>query len=133
MAKTHAQEIQKHEVHDLAEQPRPGRVFTPDVDIFEDDQAIKILADLPGVTPDGLTIDLRDDVLSLTGRVESITAEDESDVLGEYDTGTFFRQFTLSDVIDQSTIDAHLHEGVLRLVLPKAESARPRQITIRTS
>jgi len=56
----------------------------------------------------------------------------ESDVLREYETGTFFRQFTLSQTIDQAKIDAHLSDGVLRLELPKVERAKPRQITVRT-
>jgi HSP20 family molecular chaperone IbpA len=115
----------------VPEQTRPGPLYSPAVDIFETDAAITVLADMPGVKPDQLDIDLRDSVLTLKGRVTSPTTAGESDVLREYDAGTFFRQFTLSEAIDQAKIDAHLSDGVLRLELPKVERAKPRQITVR--
>ena len=115
------------------EQTRPGPTYLPAVDIFEADDAITVLADMPGVTPDRLDIDLRDNVLTLSGRVSPIGAASETDVLREYDAGTFFRQFTLAETIDQAKIDAKLSDGVLRLELPKLERAKPRQITVRTA
>lgn len=118
-------------VEGTIEQTRPGPVYQPAVDIFETDAAITVLADMPGVKPDQLEIDLRDNVLSLTGRVTT-GQTNEHDVLREYDAGTFFRQFTLAETIDQAKIDAKLGDGVLRLVLPKLERAKPRQITVRT-
>lgn len=116
----------------VPEQTRPGRVYSPAVDIFETDAAITVLADMPGVKPEQLDIDLRDSVLTLKGRVASPATASESDVLREYEAGTFFRQFTLSETIDQGKIDAHLSDGVLRLELPKVERAKPRQITVRS-
>ena len=114
------------------EQTRPGPVYSPAVDIFETDQAITVLADMPGVTPEDLDIDLRDNVLSLTGRTTTSLSHKEGTVLLEYQPGTFYRRFTLSETIDQSKIDAKLSGGVLRLELPKVEKARPRQINVRT-
>ena len=117
----------------VPEQTRPGPVYSPAVDIFETDAAITVLADMPGVKPDQLEIDLRDSVLTLRGRVPpQVGAPSEVDVLREYEAGTFFRQFTLSEAIDQAKIDAHLSDGVLRLELPKVERAKPRQIRVRT-
>jgi HSP20 family protein len=108
-------------------------VYSPAVDIFETDAAITVLADMPGVKPDQLEIDLRDSVLTLKGRVSpQVGAPSEVDVLREYEAGTFFRQFTLSETIDQAKIDAHLSDGVLRLELPKVERAKPRQIRVRS-
>lgn len=69
-----------------------------------------------------LKIDLHDSVLALTGRITSVETAGEVDVLREYRTGTFYRRFTLSETIDQPTIDAKLTDGVLRLELPKVES-----------
>ena len=115
----------------VPEQTRPGPVYSPAVDIFETDAAITVLADMPGVKPEQLDIELRDSVLTLKGRVPSSATASESDVLREYETGTFFRQFTLSETIDQGKIDARLSDGVLRLELPKVERAKPRQITVR--
>ena len=114
------------------EQTRPGPVYSPAVDIFENDKSITVLADLPGVNAQDLKIDLRESVVTLTGHVATPEGEKESDVLREYKSGTFFRQFTLSEAIDQAKIDAKLNDGVLRLELPKVEKARPRQITVRT-
>jgi HSP20 family molecular chaperone IbpA len=116
-----------------AEQTRPGPVFSPAVDIFENDNSITVLADMPGVKAQDLEIDLRESVLTLTARVTAPESSSESDVVREYRPGTFFRQFTLSETINQTGIDAKLADGVLRLELPKVEKAKPRQITVRTS
>jgi HSP20 family protein len=113
------------------EQTRSGPVYSPAVDIFESDQSITVLADMPGVKADDLTIDLRESVLTLTGRVTPAESAKENDVLREYREGTFLRQFSLAETIDQSKIDAQLKDGVLRVELPKVAKAKPRQITVR--
>ena len=125
-------EIQVKEKMEAAtpEQTRPGAVFTPAVDIFETDADITLLADMPGVTSKDLTIDLRDNVLTLSGDIAPFENADEQDILIEYEVGKYYRQFTLSDIIDQSRIEARLNDGVLRLRLPKAEKAQPRKIEI---
>ena len=120
----------KQEVAAPAEQTRPGVVFTPDVDIFENDKEITLLAAMPGVAPEDIAIDLNDNVLSITGEVKPFEEKDESDVLIEFEIGRYARQFTLSEVIDQSRIEAKHQDGVLRLTLPKAEKAVPRQIVV---
>ena len=120
----------KQEVASPAEQTRPGIVFTPDVDIFEDEQKITLMADMPGVAPEDVKIDLNDNQLSISGEVKPFETAEESDVLVEFEIGRYYRQFTLSEVIDQGKIEAKLEDGVLRLILPKAEKAIPRQITV---
>jgi len=122
---------EKQEVMTPAEQTRPGAVFTPSVDIFETEQKIMILADMPGVKADDLNIDLRDNTLTLMGEIAPVEGADEEDVLIEYETGKYFRQFTLSEVIDQEKIDAQLNNGVLRLTLPKVEKATPKKILVK--
>jgi HSP20 family protein len=114
------------------EQTRPGPVFVPSVDIFETEQEITLLADMPGVASDRVSIDLNDDQLTITGEVETQAAEKERVLLREYETGRFQRSFTVSDRIDQGKITASLSDGVLRLVLPKAEKAKPRKIEVKT-
>ena len=129
-------DVQKPETASVAtapEQTRTGPVYSPAVDIFENDNSITLLADMPGVKASDLEIDLRDSVLTLTGRVTPPGTAKEANVLREYRAGTFFRQFTLSEAIDQPKIDAQLTDGVLRLELPKVEKARPRQITVRSA
>jgi len=121
----------KQEVTTAAELTSPGLVFTPSVDIFETDRELTLLADLPGVSTDNLTIDLRENTLTLIGEVKPAGGADEEGLLIEYETGKYQRQFSLSNVIDQSQIDAKLKDGVLRLTLPKVEEAKPRQIAVK--
>lgn len=121
---------EKQEVSSPAEQTKPGLVFTPSVDIFENDREIVLLADMPGVKAEGLNIDLRDNTLTLDGEVEPYETAGEEDVLIEYEVGKYYRQFSLSEVIDQGKIDAQLKDGVLRLTLPKVEKAAPRTIAV---
>lgn len=122
---------EKQELSIPAEQTTPGPTFTPEVDIFETEKAITLLADIPGVTPEKLNIDLRDNILTIIGDIDPVEGGDEEDVVIEYETGRFYRQFTLSEIIDQNRIDAKLTDGVLRLNLPKVEKATPRKIAIK--
>lgn len=122
---------EKQEMSVPAEQTTPGPVFTPAVDIFETEKEITLLADLPGVKSDDLNIDLRDNTLTLTGDVSPWEEAEENDLLIEYEIGRYYRQFTLSEVIDQDKIDAQLNDGVLRLALPKVEKATPRKISVK--
>ena len=127
------QRTDKQKVTSSAEQTRTGPVFTPAVDIFENESALTVLADLPGVKAKDLKIDLRENTLTLTALVDSPPGDKEIDVFREYESGTFFRQFTLAETIDQAKIDAELRDGVLRLRLPKTEAAKPRQIAVKAS
>lgn len=122
---------EKTEVTTPAEQTRPGLVFTPAVDIFETDKEITLMADIPGVKAEDLNIDINDSVLTLEGYEMAPEGADEVDVIREYRTGKYYRQFTLSQVIDQSKIDAVLKDGVLQLKLPKVEAATPRKIAVK--
>lgn len=122
----------KQEVSTSVEQTRPGATFAPAVDILENDEAITLIADMPGVKAENLDIDLRENMLTLTGETGSATGKDETIVSQEYRTGRYFRQFSLSDAIDQANIKAELADGILRLVLPKSEKAIPRKIAVKT-
>ena len=127
--------LQTREGRDVAtpaEATRAGVLLTPPVDIFEDPNAITVLADMPGVQSGDLTIDLHEGVLTITGHAQVPENPNEVSVLHEYPAGTFQRSFTLSEAIDQGKIEAMLKNGVLRLRLPKVERAKPRQITIQT-
>ena len=135
MADTQSKELkvrEKQEVSSPAEQTSPGLVFTPAVDIFETDKEITLLADMPGVKADDLTIDLRDNTLTLSAEIAPFENADEEDILVEYETGRYYRQFTLGELISQENINAQLNDGVLRLALPKVEKATPKRITVKT-
>ncbi len=133
MSENKTKEIKVHEKQALnspAEQTKPGPVFTPAVDIFENDTQIVLLADMPGVGAKTLNIDLRDNTLTLDGEVEPFDPKGRQTVMMEYEVGKYYRQFSLSEVIDQEKIDAQLKDGVLRLTLPKVEKAAPRTIIV---
>ena len=124
---------EKTEVTTPAEQTRPGLVFTPAVDIFETEKEITLLADMPGVRAVDLNIDLHENVLTLDGAVRTPEGEGEVDVIREYRTGKYYRQFTLSQIIDQGKIKAEIKDGVLRLKLPKVKAATPRKIAVQSA
>jgi HSP20 family molecular chaperone IbpA len=135
MADTQSKELkvrEKQEVTSPAEQTTPGLVFTPAVDIFETEKEITLLADMPGVKADDLTIDLRDNTLTLSADVAYEDNAEEEEVLLEYETGRYYRQFTLGELINQENINAALKDGVLRLRLPKVEKATPKRIVVKT-
>jgi len=122
---------EKKELQTKAESTRDVPGFVPAVDIYESESALTVVADMPGVSADSLDIDLDNDQLTIRGT--AATQESEGSVLlQEYSVGDYYRQFTLSDAIDRSKIEATMKDGVLKVVLPKAEAARPRKITVRT-
>ncbi|MGD8208264.1 MAG: Hsp20/alpha crystallin family protein [Desulfobacterales bacterium] len=123
---------EKQEMASPAEQTTPGLVFTPAVDIFETEKEITLLADMPGVKAEDLTIDLRDNTLTLSADSAPVDNNNENEVLREYETGRYYRQFTLGEMVNQENIDAKLNDGVLRLSLPKVEKATPKKITVKT-
>ena len=126
------QDTEKQEVTSMsdAERTRARKAYIPRADIYETNDEIIVVADMPGVDSDGITIDLKDNVLSISGEVKPFESGNESDVLIEFEIGRYHRQFNLSEVIDQSKIEAKHEDGVLRLTLPKAEKAIPRQIAV---
>jgi len=133
MTEEKAKEMQVKDKQEVGrpEQTTEAPVFTPNVDIFETQSEITLLADLPGVKPENLSIDLNEGVLTLTGDIEPYENADEQDLMIEYEVGRYYRQFTLSEMIDQSRIEANLKDGELRLRLPKAEKAQPRKIEVK--
>jgi HSP20 family protein len=125
------QSKEKVTVNTAPEQTKPGIVFTPAVDIFETEKELTLLADMPGVKTGSLSIGLNKNILTMSGEVDPPEGLNEVDVLREYETGKYFREFTLSNEIDQGRIDASLKDGVLRLTLPKVQAAAPRKIDVK--
>jgi HSP20 family protein len=124
---------EKKEVKKVAgEGTRPGPVFVPAVDILENANEIIVLADMPGVESKNVDIDLKDNQLTITGKVEAPEGENETSLYKEFNWGDYFRQFTISNVIDQGKISAKMENGVLRLALPKVEKAKPQKIKVVT-
>jgi HSP20 family protein len=108
---------------------REGVYFRPKVDIYETEKELTLVADLPGVKSEDLDIDLREDTLTILGKVKP--DEVSRYLIKEYSIGNFHRQFAMSEVIDQEKIAANMKDGVLTLKLPKVDKAQPRKIAIK--
>jgi HSP20 family protein len=112
-----------------AERDQPFTV--PPVDVFEDDHGITLLADLPGVSRDRLSVRVDGETLWLEATALTAVPEGMELVYGEAEFASYRRQFTLSRELDGSRIEANLKDGVLKLTIPKLEEAKPRQIEVR--
>lgn len=111
--------------------PRP--TFLPPADIYETKDSIVVLTEMPGVSSDGVDISLERRVLMIRGRSTGNEHRGYQQVYGEYSDGDYERVFTLSENIDRDRIEATLKDGVLQLVLPKAEAAKARKIELKSS
>jgi HSP20 family molecular chaperone IbpA len=121
---------QKREVEKKQEGTIPARSFMPTTDIHEVDGALTMVLEMPGVDKSNVDISIEDGVLTIEGRLDFSKYEGMQPVYTEYNIGNYRRSFTLSNKIDQGKISAEMKDGVLTLVLPKAEEAKPRRIAI---
>ena len=111
------------------EATRPREPYmTPPVDIYETPESLVVIADLPGIDPAQLEVRVDNNILTLRGQSQYQMPGDQG--YREYTLVSFFRQFELSELIDQGGIRADLRHGVLTLTLPKAAKAQPRAITV---
>jgi len=125
------QEAEKQEIVDSeAERTRARPAFVPRADIYEAEDKILLIADMPGVDEDSVDITLEKNVLTINGYVEPPTYEGYSLAYAEYRVGDFQRSFSLSNEIDQDKIEATLNNGVLRLHLPKV-APKTRSISVK--
>jgi len=107
------------------------RYQIPPVDICETKDGLMVIADLPGVEREGIDIRVNNDVLTIQGKVKHLTKGDS--IYNEFALLDYFRQFQLSDQVAQDKITAELKHGVLKVYLPKAEKAKPKQINVQIS
>lgn len=114
-----------------AERTRPRRIYTPKVDILETEERIEILADMPGVDEASVELTLEKNVLTIYGKVEADIPERHRLAVSEYGIGDYQRQFVLSNEVDRERIEAVAKNGVLRIQLPKAATAKTRKIAVR--
>jgi HSP20 family protein len=114
-----------------AELTRSGQYYRPSVDIVEDANELRILADMPGVSADSVDIDFEDGALTIHGRVPN-RREDVKFLWEEYGIGDFYRVFQIGETIDASGINADYADGVLTVHLPKVEAVKPRKISVQT-
>jgi HSP20 family molecular chaperone IbpA len=127
------QELQiqeKREVQKKEESTAPARFFVPQADIFETESALTLILEMPGVDKKNVDVSVEDGVLNVQGRIDFSKYEGMQPVYTEYNIGHYRRSFSLSSKINQNKISAEMKDGVLTLVLQKADEAKPRKITI---
>jgi HSP20 family protein len=128
-----SQELAVREKQELAQQEEktvPGRYYMPAADIFETDDALTLLLEMPGVTKNNVDVQITNDVLRVEGKIDYSAYKDIEPVYTEYNVGHYARAFTLSNKIDRDAITARVEDGVLTLTLPKAKEALSRRIAI---
>jgi HSP20 family protein len=128
------QDLQVQEKRELLKKDEttiPARTFIPTTDIFETNDALKVVMEMPGVDKNNLEVNVENDVLSVSGRIDLSKYEKLQPVYTEYNIGHYRRSFNLSSSrINQDRIAAEMKEGVLTLTLPKVEQAKPRRISV---
>ena len=105
--------------------------WVPPVDIFEEDHAIRIMAEIPGVRPEDVKLTVENNVLTIQGSKQQV-AQERTDRVHRYERtyGAFERSFTLPTTVDPQIIKASYEVGVLTILLPKVEKAKPREIKL---
>ena len=129
------QELQvqeKREAEKAQEQTRPLRAFLPTADIFETEEALAVVLEMPGVDRNNIDVNVDNSVLTIEGRIDFNKYEGLQPVYSEYNIGPFRRSFRISSQVDQDKIKADMRDGVVTLTLPKAEQAKARRIEVRT-
>jgi HSP20 family protein len=122
---------EKRELVSKDEKTVPGRFYVPYTDVYETDDALTVVMEMPGVDRKDVDVSLENDVLRVQGTIDFAKYEGMEPVYTEYNVGHYARSFTLSGKVDQDQISAQLEDGVLTLTLPKAAEARPRRIAIK--
>jgi len=128
------QELQvqkKRELEGKEEGTIPARVFLPSADIYESQDSLTVILEMPGVEKDNVEVRIEDNVLSVEGRIDLSKYQGLLPLYTEYNIGHYARSFRLSDAIDQAKINAEVKDGVLSLKLPKAEKTKPRTIQVK--
>ena len=124
---------EKKELETRSENTRNVPLYIPPVDIYESRENLTLLADMPGVSIENVEIDLNGDQLTIRGTADTVHSGGETPLLCEYSPGDYYRQFTISNKIDRGKIEASMKDGVLKVVLPKAEVAKPRRIEVKVA
>jgi HSP20 family protein len=121
---------EKKELQTKEEQTVPARYYVPPTDIFETQDELMVVLEMPGVEKKDITVGLENDRLRIEGRIDFKKYEGLGPLYTEYNVGHYARAFTLSSKIDQEKISAQIADGVLTVTLPKVKEVQPRRVAI---
>ncbi len=110
-----------------------GALYRPATDIFEKDDEVALVIDMPGVAPDSIDVSVENRALNVRGTIDAPVPEGYRRIYAEYAPGTFERAFSLPETIDPDSIEASHHDGVLTLTLKKSEAAKPKRIEVKAA
>ncbi len=119
--------------YETGEATRSKPVIIPRADIYETEENVVVLADMPGVGPDEVDVSIEGRVLTIRGHVPEHVHKGSRLVHAEYGDADYQRVFTLSEEIDRDRISARQRNGLLILELPKAGQAKARKIEVQTA
>lgn len=132
MAAQQELQVQKKRQQETREEATiPARIFVPDADIYESEDVLTVILEMPGVARDKVKVGVEEDVLKVEGQLDLSKYEGLRPLYTEYNIGHYARSFQLSSKIDQNKITASMKDGVLSLTLPKVEEAKPRRIEVK--
>jgi HSP20 family molecular chaperone IbpA len=131
----HTLEMNKQEIDGTNEIERTTstRTFVPRVDIYEIEDRVVLLADMPGVDENSVDITLEKNILTIRGDVHMESSDNYQLSYREYQIGNYERTFALSDEVDREGIEATVKHGVLQVLLPKAEEVRTKKIAVKAT
>lgn len=130
-AKQELQVQKKRQQETRDEATIPARIFVPDADIYESEDVLTVILEMPGVARDKVKVGVEEGVLKVEGQLDLSKYEGLHPLYTEYNIGHYARSFQLSSKIDQNKITASMKDGVLSLTLPKVEEAKPRRIEVK--
>jgi len=108
--------------------------WTPAIDVHEDENQYTLTADLPGMKKEDITVSVVDNVITLKGeRKQELEKKEKGYHRIERSYGSFQRAFQIPGGVDSSKVEAKYEHGVLNVVLPKPEAAKPRNIDVKVS
>jgi len=124
-------EVRDHEEKEIVERPMRRRTFSPRVDIYEANDTVLLVAEMPGVGEAGIEVTLDKDILKVRGEVQGSDLGGYKAAYLEHSTGNYERTFKLSDDVNRENIEAVIENGLLTVVLPKAEIAKTKKIVVK--
>lgn len=117
---------------DAHHRANPGNGWTPALDLYQNDDAVVAVIELPGMRKEEIEISLNDGLLAISGERKEEAADGEKALRTERSSGKFRRRISIPSRVDMSNVSASYKDGILTVTLPKAEEAKPKQIQIKT-
>lgn len=108
----------------------PGNAFSPDVNIYDDGDALIFTMDIPGVHKGDISIEIDENNVMSVRALASFKESEARPIRREFEVGNYYRAFTLSNEFDKDKVSGVIENGVLQVMVPRREDVKPRKIKI---